>query len=319
MSKGGMASQPDPTHGNAKFCAPYISDAKPNDAMAAKKNLARLAGTNVDDATLQAMLESLIETDGLMTGPRPEKPAYAANMLMYEAFEMPREGADAKVTMALIMDPNCILAYEWLAGGHDMPQLAVAFYERGAAIGRRLFLGKKKEEYEGFFWGMHETRPFMRCLQGLAECYYEMGLKKEAIEILEEMIELNPNDNQGMRDPLLLYLVEQGAIRKFQKYDKQFKEDYSAFKLFTKALFLFKQNAEGEAAQTALRAAVAANKFVLPKIGTGPRVISTPDMYSFGSEDEAAYYLSYALPVWNAAPGAVAWAKGFYKKAKSQG
>ena len=78
------------------------------------------------------------------------------------------------------------------------------------------------KENKGMFYGIHETRPFMRCLHQCSFCLYAMGNTKECVKILEEMVELNPNDNQGVRDYLLLYLLEVDETEKFKKYAKQF-------------------------------------------------------------------------------------------------
>ena len=53
----------------------------------------------------------------------------------------------------------------------------------------------------------------MRCLQAYSDCLIDMGKVKEAIEVLEELIYLNPNDNQGARDHLLL-MQERYGIRR---------------------------------------------------------------------------------------------------------
>ena len=66
------------------------------------------------------------------------------------------------------------------------PQTALPFYKTGIEIGRRIF---DLEELRGDFWVIHETRPFMRCMQHYSDCLYHTGKKEECVLILEEMIE----------------------------------------------------------------------------------------------------------------------------------
>ena len=47
--------------------------------------------------------------------------------------------------------------------------------------------------------GWLENRPFLRCLHGLALVKYEEGAIEEALRLFQELLSLNPNDNQGVR------------------------------------------------------------------------------------------------------------------------
>lgn len=60
-------------------------------------------------------------------------------------------------------------------------------------------------DHRGHFWSMIETRPYMRARSGLTAALVRAGRREEAIEHLEDMLDLNPNDNQGLREPLLLF------------------------------------------------------------------------------------------------------------------
>jgi hypothetical protein len=43
----------------------------------------------------------------------------------------------------------------------------------------------------------------MRARQGLADCLWAMGQKQDSIAHSEALLDLNPSDNQGIRDVLL--------------------------------------------------------------------------------------------------------------------
>lgn len=163
-----------------------------------------------------------------------------AQDLVFAADDLPPAKAKANIKEALKLDPDCIEAYEFLGDMEQTAELASPFYEKGISIGRKIFGGQYLEKNKGMFWGLHETRSFMRCLQHYSDCLYTMGKVIKCVEILEELIELNPLDNQGVRDQLLLYLIQLDEPKKFLKYSKMYKEDSSAFSLFNHALFAFR-------------------------------------------------------------------------------
>ena len=57
--------------------------------------------------------------------------------------------------------------------------------------------------YPGCFWGISQTRPFIRLLLELANISYESGRLDIAIYTYEEIIRLNHSDNTGVRSALL--------------------------------------------------------------------------------------------------------------------
>ena len=232
-----------------------------------------------------------------------------AQDMVYEAYELPVTKGTKQVKKALELDPNCIEAYEYLATMEDNPEVSIAFLEKGIEIGKRIFGGKYLQEHKGMFWGFHETRPFMRCLSQYSECLYAVGKVKECVAVLEEMIELNPNDNQGVRDQLLLYLTELGENKKFLKYSKKYKHDSGAFALYTRALFAFKTEGETEKTNEQLKQALSKNKYVAPKLISNKAAIDLPESYGFGDNNEAKYYAFYAQAIWQQTKGAIEWLK----------
>ena len=76
--------------------------------------------------------------------------------------------AKKRVKEALELDPDCIEAYEMLAGLEISPVQIQNHLNKGIAIGRKKFGGIFLEENKGIFWIIKETRPFMRCLYKLA-------------------------------------------------------------------------------------------------------------------------------------------------------
>lgn len=237
-----------------------------------------------------------------------------AQDLVFAAYSLPPGKAWENAIKALQLDPDCIEAYELLGQLEPVPQTAIAFYERGIAIGRQIFGGRFLKENKGYFWGIHETRPFMRCLFDYSECLYNMDKVKECVAVMEEMIELNPSDNQGVRDLLLLYLIQLDERKKFERYAKQYDDDGMAYALFNRALFAFKTEGECEYANQKLKEAIKENKYVAAKLLAKKRVRELPAAYGFGSVEEANYYAAYAQPIWQQTEGALEWLRKFSKK-----
>lgn len=253
--------------------------------------------------------------DGIVGQKIPSFPKEPLNLkeqaqnLVFAAFELPPSKAKKNIEKALQLDSKCIEAYEWLGSMEDTAEIAIVFYEKGITIGRQIFGGKYLEKHLGAFWGIHETRPFMRCLQQYSDCLYAMGKVNECVAVLEEMIELNPNDNQGVRDQLLLYLIQLDERKKFDKYAEMFKEDNMAFSLFNRALFAFKTEGETESANKQLQKALNQNKYVAAKLLSKNQIIEFADHYGIGDENEADYYTHFAQQIWQQSKGATDWLK----------
>jgi tetratricopeptide (TPR) repeat protein len=232
-----------------------------------------------------------------------------AQDLVFDAYELPPTKAKIKISKALQLDPDCIEAYEYLGSIEQTANIASLFFEKGILIGRRIFGGKYLEEHRGMFWSLHETRPFMRCLQHYSDCLYVLGNVKESVEILEEMIELNPEDNQGVRDQLLLYLIQLDERKKFSKYAKMFQSDSMAFPLFNRALFAFKTEGETVNSNKQLLKALKQNKHVAKRLLSNKTIVANADYHGIGDENEADYYASFAQHIWTSTKGAREWLK----------
>ena len=258
---------------------------------------------------LQKFMEGLVGKQIPSFAPEELSVQEQAQDLVLDAYELAPAQAKKNIIKALQLDSNCIEAYEFLGTTEEPVEIAIAFLERGVSIGRQIFGGEYLEEHKGAFWGFHETRPFMRCLQHYADSLYHLGYEKACIAILEEMIELNPNDNQGVRDQLLLYLIEAGDKKKFEKYAKKYPDDNSSFALFNRALFAFTVDGESVKSNKLLLKAVKQNKFVAPKLLSKNLVMNLPARYIIGSKDEADYYVTFAYHIWQNTKGATVWLK----------
>jgi tetratricopeptide (TPR) repeat protein len=232
----------------------------------------------------------------------------AQDMVFAAYNETPEKGREL-VEDALLLDPDCIEAFEYLAEQEMTPEIAIAFLEKGINIGRTKFGGEFLKENIGHFWAIHETRPFMRCLQNYGDCLYYIGKVEESISVMEEIIKLNPNDNQGIRNFLSLRLIETQAWKKFEKYDKMFNEDAFAFPTYNRALVRFATEGATPRSNSLLKKAINSNKYVVTTLLAKKPPKEIPAQYRPGQKDEADYYAIFARTIWMEIEGALDWLK----------
>lgn len=232
-----------------------------------------------------------------------------AQEIAFDAWEAttPRKRV-ALAEKALAISPRCADAYSILAEEAATPEEAIALYRRAVAAGAEVLGERAFKEDVGHFWGLIETRPYMRASQGLAFALWRNGARDEAIAIYRDLLRLNPTDNQGVRYVLMDALLELGRDAEASKLWTRYRQDDSAAWVWSKALMTFRIAGDNDAARKALAAAVAANTHV-PAYLTGRKRLprSLPEFVGMGDADEAVAYVHDAGPVWAATQGAVAW------------
>ncbi len=211
---------------------------------------------------------------------------------------------------ALELDPNCAEAYMVLEQELSTdPIESIQYYEKAIA-GARKSLGEEFfKENEGHFWGLHETRPFMRAQFYKAQSLWQIHRQSEAIDLCWELLKLNPNDNQGVRYILFDFLLTDNRLSDVEKLLKKFKDEGSAHWEYNLALYFFKKfGLESEKTQKQATIALESNPFV-EKYLTGkleaPK--ESPSSYALGSKDEAICYLQDSAVAWVNTPSAIEW------------
>ena len=222
--------------------------------------------------------------------------------------------SDKLIFMALQHDPDCAEAFEYLGDMAGNAMSSMLFYKNGYTAARKKLGEKFFKENKGHFWGIHETRPFMRCLKNYAECLYTLDQKESALNIFFELLELNPNDNQGIRDQAGLYSLELGKISSFEKLHKEYGEDSTAFHHFNSALCEFIKFGDTAVSRNTLAKAREVNKHVLQLMLTKKELPQVQGHYSLGDKNEAIFYCVLAKDVWHAIPNAISWLEAVYNK-----
>jgi tetratricopeptide (TPR) repeat protein len=257
---------------------------------------------------------------GLQGHAHQDTPLAKAQALVYRAFEEPSEQRRVRLAkQALEICPDCADAYVLLAEHATSRKEALRLYGQGVAAGERALGPEAFQRDVGHYWGLLETRPYMRARLGLAHALWAAGRRDEAVRHLQDMLRLNPDDNQGVRYTLagsLLFLDRDDDLdRLLRQYDEP-----SATWAYTKALLAFRRHGDTPEAGRLLKQAQKTNKHV-PAYLLGEKFppAGPPGYYSPGEESEALTYLGSFMAGWKSTPGAVAWLRENVRKPKKEG
>lgn len=267
-----------------------------------KPRKARAAAVLPDRRAMEGFLAAI-------AGRRGDEATAKAQDVMYEAWE--RTTSRSRIALAhkaLGISPLCADAYVVLAEEARSIEEARDYYAKGVEAGGLALGPEGFRQYAGHFWGVLETRPYMRARAGLAGTLLKLGDVHGAVSHYRDMLKLNPNDNQGIRYVLAGCLLRQGDDGALKELLASH-EDGSAFWLYTRVLVAFRESGmSDEQAAALVRDAWSANEHV-PAIlaGTKPPVIRDDGYVTMGGPDEATYYVTECGPAWRRTPGAVAW------------
>ncbi len=237
----------------------------------------------------------------------PRTPLEQAQDLCYQAFDAFGRRRLTLAREALKICPDCADAYVILAEASSDPAKAMGFFAQGVEAGRRAVGEARFKEDAGHFWGLQSTRPFMRALLGLAMVQTEANDLVGAVANYQELLRLNPNDNQGARDQLLPLLLQIGQDEAAAKLLAAYEDDASALWSYGRALLTFRQEGDTERSRELLGEAIGTNrhvpKYLLDRDSDG----FWPDSYAVGSNEEAIICADQCGEAWDATPGALVW------------
>ena len=222
--------------------------------------------------------------------------------------ETPAKGKKL-IEQALELDPNNADAYSYLASLETDVDKALALYRQAVEAGERSFGGEKFiKENKGHFWGLIETRPYMRAKAGVADCLYAKNRINAAVDVYREMIELNPNDNQGVRYLLSTILLSKKDLSDYESFIKKFDDDDSAVWFYNNALYQFKKMGKSTKSEKELMKAYKFNPHVMEfMLGLKELPEEMPQFIGRGDQNEAAAYIFDAIHTWGKTDGALDW------------
>lgn len=153
------------------------------------------------------------------------------------------------------IDGHAHLGHALLGSGKT--RAALSAYECGIAVAEAAI----PADYSGTLsWIEMSNRPFLRALHGAVLAQLRLKKRKNAISLMERMLSLNPDDNQGVR-----YLLGSEYLRNREPEKARFLLESWAGHYppcaFDLGLLLFRQN-KYVASATQLRRAFAANFYI---------------------------------------------------------
>lgn len=258
---------------------------------------------------VNAYLQQVMASGQPIPSAAPRTPLEEAQERMYEAFEASGKRRIQLAREALAISEDCADAYVLLAE-ESARSLAEArdLYAAGVKAGERALGEELFEEAVGHFWGITETRPYMRARAGLASCLWQLGQHQEAVGHYKEMLRLNPGDNQGIRYILLTCYMTEGMDAEAERLLGEYEDDASATWRYNRALLRYRQEKMGKKARVQLQEAMRFNPHV-PAYLLGRKRLprQLPPYVGFGDENEAVTYVAEAGHLWAQEEGALDW------------
>lgn len=159
-------------------------------------------------------------------------------------------------------------------------------------------------------WGAVENRPVLRLLVSRAYDTHYAGDATSARKQMRELLQLNPNDNHGIRMTLVNLDLAAGDDAAALEVIGRFKDDGSPALLYGEALAWFRKGDQlraDAALKVARKHCGKIESWLLPSRKAQPKM--SPYGVTVDGDDEAWLYREQMRPVWSATPRALDWLK----------
>jgi tetratricopeptide (TPR) repeat protein len=212
-----------------------------------------------------------------------------SNDLLDEAYDtISKIRAKKLARQALEIWPYNIDAEGFIADFEENQIKKLSLYEKIVKKATMLLESEElfDEENIGHFWGIIETRPYMRARAKKITILEDLGRYTEAIREYEEMLRLCRSDNLGLRYKLMaLYCM----LEKFDECEKLYKQynEESAYMLFLMAFVYFKKGDYRKSKKYIMELNIC-NKYVYRILNNDSIMIEDVEYYAQGSIEEAS-------------------------------
>ena len=180
---------------------------------------------------------------------------------------------------------------------------ALALYKQAIEAGERSLGEEFMKEEKGYFWGM-----IVRAKAGLADCLFAKNRLNAAIDIYPDMLELNPNDNQGVRYLLSTLLLGKKDLSDYESFIKNHPDEDCALWHYNNDLYYFKKQGKSTKSDKALLKAYKFNQHVVDYMLGIKEIPNEPPQYiGKGDENEAIAYIFDAIYTWGKTNNALDW------------
>lgn len=233
---------------------------------------------------------------------------------LHEAIDLWEVGelAEAERRLRRLIDeyPEFIDAYHHLAlavSGQGRVDEAFEIWQEAVELGLGCLPGEFDRGRHQLPWGILENRPFLRAYHALGLEYLERGRVEEALAVFEEILTMNPGDNQGVRalvvDCNLRLKRPEAVIELANRYPGDVMEGV----VYGRALALYQLGRMREA-EEALEVAIGMYPLIAEELlkTSHPQPEGLrPDRVTLGGADQAYYYWVEQGEYWEETPGAL--------------
>ncbi|MEJ7591611.1 MAG: hypothetical protein WKF77_08690 [Planctomycetaceae bacterium] len=125
---------------------------------------------------------------------------------------------------------------------------------------------------------------------------------------MQDMLRLNPNDNQGIRWLLLEWYCNMNWLDKAWQVLEEYPDEDTPFMVLTRVCLEFQKSGPSDALESILQEQMELNPRIAPKLLDQDEVSPfSVQSFSAGDEDEADAYSQSFRSLWKATPGALPW------------
>lgn len=248
----------------------------------------------------EAFVDQLLESVGLFD-PILESPRDLAEEKLAEAIQTSGKARKKLIDEALAIDPDFSDAYLMKAEDTSSTNEKYQLYSYALSLAEKELDKEYFHEGKGHFWGITETRPFMRAKAGLATFLDEYGDKTKARAHYEQLLELNPNDNQGIRYYLLRLYLELGDYESASKLVTEYKDDASIEFAFNNVLLHYFRDGITAKTKKLLKQAMKQNPFVKYFLTGQTKLRTKRDKVANIQDMEANAYVLDNIALWQQA------------------
>jgi len=189
----------------------------------------------------------------------------------------------------------------------------IQLFEQATNMGRAQLGSDFFQNNVGFFWGLIETRPFMRALASLADAYRQAHMREKSLDCYQECLRLCPNDNLGVRYLVPAIFMEMGRFGEARELLEGHTDEmeYSAFLAYSMLLCLIAQGAAKKSIVAALQVATGSNTYVPALLLSDKPLPEADSPYcASGDRNEAIFYVSENRMLWRNVKNALGYLAG---------
>lgn len=234
---------------------------------------------------------------------QPQSDKEEAQELIFEAMESDPKKRLKLAKEALELYPYHPDAYNMIAEAEQDPGKQLQLFKKGMQVGETDLGEAFFKQNKGMFWGLSETRPYMRAKFNYAMLEAAVGQLETAVKQCEELLELNEMDNQGVRYMLFVMYFDLGMYKQAKKLLDRFDESHTTTGAYNQVLLEYALNGITAAFKKLVKKAKEINPNVFGYLVGKKKLPKYPNY----DQEEAAEYVQGNHYIWSKHPDLIEW------------